>query len=182
MEHQVLVTWHMPRHTYMAEKWSVQSLLYRSLFGVIDCYSQYSDYIPVREFSYDDLEVIVTKVSYTYIEIDKECRLTCEWLFWVIDCYSQYSDYIPVNEFSHDDLEVIVTKVSNNAVSLVNGCFGVIDRLSQYSDYIPVREFSYDDLEVIVTKVSSNAYIEKGNKCRLTCERLFGCDRLLQSV
>ena len=83
------------------------------LFGVIDCYSQYSDEIPQREFSYDDLEVIVTKVSNTYIEKGKECRLTCEWLFGVIDCYSQYSDESPQREFSYDDLEVIDTKVSN---------------------------------------------------------------------
>ena len=80
---------------------------------MIDCYSQYIDEIPQREFSYDDLEVIDTKVSNTYIEIGKECRLTCEWLFGVIDCYSQYIDEIPQREFSYDDLEVIDTKVSN---------------------------------------------------------------------
>ena len=36
---------------------------------MIDCYSQYSDEIPQSEFSYDDFEVILTKVSETNFEI-----------------------------------------------------------------------------------------------------------------
>ena len=113
----------------------------------------------MREFSDDDLEVIVTKVSNSYIEIGNECRLTCEWLFGVIDFYSQYSDYIPAREFSYDDLEVIVTKVSNSYIEIGKEC-----RLT--CDYIPVREFSNEDLEVIVTK-ASNTYFEIGDVIKI---------------
>ena len=37
-------------------------LICERLYGVIDCYSQYSKDIPRREYDDEDLEVVVTKV------------------------------------------------------------------------------------------------------------------------
>lgn len=38
-------------------------LICERLFGVIDCYSRYSQEIPRKEFDSEDLEVVVTKVT-----------------------------------------------------------------------------------------------------------------------
>ena len=49
-------------------------LICERLFGVIDCYSQYSKEIPPKEFENDnDLEMVVTKVTIDPDSIVSDC-------------------------------------------------------------------------------------------------------------